>query len=90
VYPLQAYDQYGNPSGSPVQTHVISDWTANGALTRTSTNDTERFGCSLFRFTSRGNYRPAQATGSINGSDLGITTDAFMATSSDTDFERTC
>jgi hypothetical protein len=90
VYQLQAYDQYGNPSGSPAQTHVVADWTGNGSLTRTSENDTYRFGCSMFRFSSRGLFRNAEATGSINGSDLGTTTDAFMATSTETDFERTC
>jgi hypothetical protein len=90
TYQLQAFDQYGNPSGTPTQAHVVADWTGTGSLTKTSENDTFRFGCSMFRFSSRGLFRNATATGSINDSDLGSTTDSFMATSTETDFQRTC
>jgi hypothetical protein len=90
TYQLQAFDQYGNPSGSPTQAHVVADWTGTGNLTKTSESDTYRFGCSMFRFSSRGLFRNATATGSINNADLGSTTDAFMATSAETDFQRTC
>jgi hypothetical protein len=85
---LQTQDQSGKPIGGPVATSVVTDWTAVGAL---QTNGGRSSYCDAFictRSTFSDTYQNAEATGSINGSNLGDTYDAFMAGDTTTTIDR--
>jgi hypothetical protein len=90
VYALQEFDSFGNPVGDPVPTHIVADWTGIGDLAKQKGKFSYRSGCSVFRYSFNGLFRQAEATGSVEGSDIGETYDAWMSTDSSTSLERVC
>lgn len=90
VYDLQEYDADGNPVGDPVATHIVTDWTGIDALFREKSSYSVHTPCGIVRYTSKGLNRAAEATGSVDGTDLGETYDAYLATGTSRSFERTC
>jgi hypothetical protein len=90
VYPMLAYDDQGNQVGAPFDLHVITNWTASGALQRSHGTSTYKSGCYSFHETDKGGFRPATATGSIDGTDLGVTDDATLQSNTSVSIEFTC
>ena len=90
VYDLQEYDADFNPVGDPVATHIVADWTGIGSLYREKSSYSVHTPCGVLRYTSQGVNRSAEATGSVDGADLGETYDAYLATGTSRSFEATC
>jgi len=90
VYDLQEYDADFNPVGDPVATHIVTDWTGIGPLYREKSSYSVHTPCGIVRYTSKGVNRGAEATGSVDGLDLGETYDAYLATGTSRSFEPTC
>jgi hypothetical protein len=90
VFDLQAYDADFNPVGDPVATPVVTDWTGVGSSYRDKSSYSVHTPCGLIRYTSKGVSRSAEATGSLDGTDLGETYDAYLATGSSRSVERIC
>jgi hypothetical protein len=90
VYDLQDYDADFNPVGDPVATHIVTDWTGVGSRFREKSSYSVHTPCGVVRYTSKGVNRSAEATGSIDGTDLGETYDAYLATGTSRTFEPTC
>jgi hypothetical protein len=89
-YDLQEYDADWNPVGDPVATHIVTDWTGIGALYREKSSYSVHTPCGVVRYTSKGLNRSAEATGSVEGTDLGETYDAYLATGTSRSFEPAC
>lgn len=91
VYDLQEYDGEFNPVGDPVATHIVTDWTGVGSsLSREKSSYSVHTPCGVIRYTSKGVSLAAEATGSLDGTDLGETYDAYLATGISRSFEATC
>jgi hypothetical protein len=90
VYDLQEYDADFNPVGDPVATHIVTDWTGEGSLSREKSSYSLHTPCGVIRYKSNGVSRSAEATGSIDGADLGETYDAYLSTGTSRSFEPTC
>jgi hypothetical protein len=90
VYDLQEYDADFNPVGDPVATHIVTDWTGIGTLSREKSSYKVTTPCGIVRYTSKGLNRGAEATGELEGTDLGETYDAYLATGASRSFERIC
>jgi hypothetical protein len=90
VYDLQEYDADFNPVGDPVATHIVTDWTGVGSLSREKSSYSLHTPCGVIRYKSNGLSRSAEATGSIDGADLGETYDAYLSTGTSRSFEPTC
>jgi hypothetical protein len=90
VYDLQAYDADFNPVGDPVATHIVTDWTGIGSMSREKSSYSLHTPCGVIRYKSNGVNRSAEATGSLDGSDLGETYDAYLAKGASRSMERTC
>jgi hypothetical protein len=90
VYDLQEYDADFNPIGDPVATHIVTDWTGVGSLSREKSSYSLHTPCGVIRYKSNGLSRSAEATGSIDGADLGETYDAYLSTGTSRSFEPTC
>lgn len=78
TYQVQSFDQSGNPVGSPETEHIVADWTATGPLTKSHSKFSFHSKCIHFTATTKGQMRPADATGTRNGTDLGTTSDTFF------------
>jgi hypothetical protein len=78
TYTLQAFDQNGNPVGSPETDTIVADWTGTGDLIKTHSKFSFHSKCVHFTATDKGITRPADATGTLNGTDLGTTSDTFF------------
>jgi hypothetical protein len=79
VYDLQEYDADFNPVGDPVAMRIVTNWTGMGSLSREKSSDSIHAPCGVIQYTSRGVSRAAEATGSLDGVDLGETYDAYLA-----------
>jgi hypothetical protein len=90
VYDLQAYDSDFDPVGDPVATHIVTDWTGVGSLSREKSSYSLHTPCGLVRYKSNGVSRSAEATGSLDGTDLGQTDDAYLAKYASRNAEPTC
>jgi hypothetical protein len=90
VYDLQAYDADFNPVGDPVATHIVTDWTGVGSLSREKSSYSLHTPCGLVRYKSNGVNRSAEATGSLDATDLGETDDAYLAKYASRSAEPTC
>jgi hypothetical protein len=60
------------------------------SLSRENSSYSVHTPCCVIRYTSKGVNRSAEATGSIDGTDLSETYDAFLATGTSKSFEPTC
>jgi hypothetical protein len=90
VYGLQAYDADFNPVGDPVATHIVTDWTGVGSLSREKSSYSIHTPCGVFRYTSKGVNRNAEAAGSLDGGELGETYDAYLTRGVSRSVEPTC
>jgi hypothetical protein len=90
TYQVQAYDQNGNPVGSPRNDVITSDWTGRGSITKTHQKFSFHMGCIHFSATDKGDTRPATASGSLNGRDLGKTKDTFFGGDATIQVDHTC
>jgi hypothetical protein len=90
VYRLQAYDADYNPVGDPVRTHIVTDWTGIGSLTREQSSYSLHTPCGTIRYRTNGISRLAEATGSLEGTDLGETDDGYLAKGVSRSIDRTC
>jgi hypothetical protein len=90
VYDLQAYDADFNPVGDAVATHIVTDWTGVGSLSREKSSYSLHTPCGLVRYKSNGENRSGEATGSLDGADLGETDDAYLAKYASRSAEPTC
>ena len=89
-YWLQRYDQAGNPLGHPVRHVVDATWTGRGDLTRSHQKESFHQGCTHYTTTIKGQFRRATATGTLDGSDLGTTRVAFLATDASLSVDHRC
>jgi hypothetical protein len=64
--------------GSPETDHIVADRTSTGDLTKTQSKFSFHSKCVHFMATDKGITRPADATGTLNGTDLGTTSDTFF------------
>jgi hypothetical protein len=78
TYQLQAYDQDGNPVGSPETDRVVAEWTGTGPIVKSHSKFSFHQKCIHFQATDKGETRAADATGTLNGLDLGTTSDTFF------------
>jgi hypothetical protein len=90
VYDLQAVDADFNPIGDPVATHIVADWTGLGSYSREKSSYSIHTPCGIVRYSSKGVSRSGEATGSLDGTDLGETYDAYLASGTSRSFEPTC
>jgi hypothetical protein len=90
TYQLQAYDENGDPVGPPETHAIVADWAGQDPLTRMRFKSSFHSRCIHFSTTTKGVSRPAEATGTRNGEDLGVTSDAFMSGDSSFSLEHTC
>jgi hypothetical protein len=90
VFDLQEYDADFDPVGDPVPAHIVTDWTGVGSLSREKSSYILHTPCGTFRYASKGVNRSAEATGSIEGTDLGETYDAYLARGSWRSAEPAC
>ena len=90
VFELYNYDERGRQTGSPDTIHVITDWTGIGDVEESRETYTYQSDCFSYRSTYDSSSRSAEATGSIDGEDLGVTEDAWLGYSSSRTTERTC
>ena len=89
IYQLySSFDEEGNPVGEATPVHIVVDWTGTGTASREKSTYTVRTGCATFRWTFSGLFAPAQATGSVDGVDLGQTYDAWLSSGTSSSFER--
>lgn len=85
----ESFDEEGNPIGTATPTHIVADWTGIGDTSQERFSSTVRTECATFRWTFNGLFRSAEATGSVNGVDLGETYDAWLSSGTSSSFERT-
>jgi hypothetical protein len=90
VYDLQDYDADFNPVGDPAATHIVTDWAGVGSLSREKSSYSLHTPCGLVRYKSNGVNRSAEATGSLDATDLGDTDDAYLAKYASRSAEPTC
>jgi hypothetical protein len=90
VYDLQEYDADFNPVGDPVATHIVTDWTGLGSLSREKSSYSVHTPCGVIRYTSKGVTNSAEAIGTLDDADLGETYDAYLASGTSRSVEPTC
>ena len=90
TYQVQPFDQNGNPVGSPESEHIVADWTATGPITKSHSKFSFHTKCVHFTATTKGRMRPADATGTRNGIDLGTTSDTFFGGDATLQVDHTC
>jgi hypothetical protein len=78
-YLLESFDESGNPTGSAEPTLITTDVLGVGDLSRSREKHTYHAGCEHYTTTTKGLSRDLEATGTLNGEDLGETYDGFMA-----------
>lgn len=80
TYLLQSWDEEGNPTESTPAT-IVADWTGVGEIERNSGKSSycDDYYCYKSKFEDA--FRSAEATGSIDGDDLGETYDASLSAS---------
>jgi hypothetical protein len=90
TYEVQSYDRDGNPVGSPETYRVVAEWTGTGPLFRSHTKFSFHQKCIHFQVTDKGVMRAADATGTLNGTDLGTTSDTFFGGDANLQVEHFC
>jgi hypothetical protein len=90
VYDVQAYDADYNPVGDPVAMHIVTDWTGVGLLSREKSSYSIHTRCGVILYKTNGVSRLAEATGSLEGTDLGETDDAYLSRGASRSVDRTC
>ncbi|MFN2589639.1 MAG: hypothetical protein ABR518_02580 [Actinomycetota bacterium] len=80
LYPLESYDEYGNPAGPAEWTRVTADVTGVGDIGTSKSTRTGRRGGCWYRTTTESAGRGMVATGTVNGADLGSTNEGGMST----------
>jgi hypothetical protein len=78
TYQVQAFDQNGNPVGSAETDHIVADWTGTGVITKSRERFSFHSRCIHFSAKTKGRMRPADATGTLNGTSLGTTSTTFF------------
>ncbi len=78
TYTLQSFDQNGNPVGSSETDQIVADWTGTRAIIKSHEKFSFHSKCIHFMATTKGRTRPADATGTLNGTGLGTTSDTFL------------
>jgi hypothetical protein len=90
TYQVQSFDENGNPIGSPETEHIVADWTGTGAITKSHSKFSFHSRCVHFTATTKGRMRPADAAGTLNGTDLGVTTDTFFGGDATLQVDHSC
>jgi hypothetical protein len=90
TYAMNTYDGKRGDSGRSFSIDVIVDWTGAGQLQRSHGTSTYRSGCYLVHESSRGAWRDATATGSINGRARGTTDVASLSKYASRYLEKIC
>jgi hypothetical protein len=87
TYDLQTFDDNGNVT-STEPSAIVADWEGIGDIESSSGKFSycDQYACSRTTFTN--DFRYAEATGSVNGSDLGETYDAYLSNGAERDFYR--
>jgi hypothetical protein len=87
TYNLERYDDNGNLVDSePVA--IVADWEGIGDIQTSSGKSTYCDPYFCFRSTFTNSFRSAEATGTVNGADLGETYDAYLSDGASRDVER--
>ncbi|HJP64694.1 MAG TPA: hypothetical protein VKA30_00150 [Actinomycetota bacterium] len=91
IYPLQTYDQYGNPTGDAEWTVITADVKGTGDITHSQDAYAHHEGDCYYVEITDTNSRPFEATGTENGADLGTTSlGIFSASQSRTRVRGSC
>ena len=90
TYQLQSFDQNGNPVGSPESDHIVADWTGMGPIAKTHSKFSFHQKCIHFQATDKGRTRAADATGTLNGTPLGTTSDTFFGGDATLQVDHSC
>lgn len=90
TYDLQEYDQNWEPVGDPDPTHIVADWSGIGELQTGRGSFSFKSGCFSYRERFRDAYRQAEATGAVDGADLGVTPDAWLSAGAVRFIEHSC
>jgi hypothetical protein len=78
LYPLQAYDDNGNPIGPVEWTVITADVTGEGELSSSQESYTHKEGTCRYRTTTTTLERGFVAAGTVNGVELQPTRDGFL------------
>lgn len=87
TYNLERYDDRGNLVGTD-PTAIVADWEGIGDIETSSGRSTYCDPYFCFRSTFTNSFRTAEATGTVNGVDLGETYDAYLSDGASRDVER--
>lgn len=79
LYVLESYDEYGNARGSAKAALIVTDVLGVGELTESQELHVYHSGCRYYVTATKGLSRDLEATGTLNGQDLGETYDGFLA-----------
>src|SRR5262249_22140359 len=75
---------------SPETDRVAATWTGSGPIIKSHSKFSFHQKCIHFQATDKGKMRAASASGTLNGSDLGTTTDTFFARDSTVQVDHFC
>ncbi len=87
TYNLETYDENGNLVDSE-PTAIVADWEGVGEIQSSSGRSTYCDPYFCFRTTFTNSFRTAEATGTVNGADLGETYDAYLSDGASRDVVR--
>jgi hypothetical protein len=90
AYPLQTYDQYGNPTGPVEWTVITADVLGQGDIFTSQDSYAHHEGDCYYLEVSRTSHRAFTATGSENGNDLGSTSQGIFQVTRSTTRQRGC
>lgn len=79
LYMLESYDKFGNRRGSAEPAVIVTHAEGVGEITPSQELHVYHSGCQYYVTASKGVSRGLEATGTLNGQDLGETYDGFMS-----------
>jgi hypothetical protein len=90
LYMLESYDEFGNRRGSAEPAVIVTDVLGVGELTRSQEMHVYHSGCRYYVTATKGLSRDMVATGTLNGQDLGETSDGFLANNATRTYYHEC
>jgi hypothetical protein len=88
TYDLQAYDTQGHPLGRQRATRFVASWTGSGRVERGRDTVIHRDRCEFSRSVAVTDSQAARARATVNGKDLGKSSDASVGLGHRTALER--
>ena len=90
TYKEQSFNARGRPVGNPVPYVIDTTWTGFGSMSRNHQKFSFHMGCIHFSATTKGETRPAKATGTLSGVSLGTTRDTMFGGDATVQVDHEC